>query len=258
MGPAVLWVCRKVHPWVCLSLRPCLAQLCERCAPLMQSTQPTISCAVDERSAEIAGLFERMASQRPVFLGILRACSCPCSDSDIAALVSELQKHNRSVYAAATLCAMLEEVGALERVAQDGTPLAQADIAPRLVKVDGVEYLEVPSEAVGFWRTTEVGRAACASDGALDRLLAVVGEDGGGYEPIYERVLMLCADDGATAAELGKAVDRDPLVQNPRYFAMHFVERLKRCDGVAWDGVWHTTELGLRALDAMARGELRP
>lgn len=222
----------------------------------MQSTQPTVSCAVDERPVAIAGLFERMASQRPVFLGILQACSCPCSDNDIAARVGELQEHNHSVYAPATLCAMLEEVGALERVAQDGTPLAQVDIAPRVVEVDGVEYLEVPSEAVGFWHTTVVGRAACASDGALDRLLAVIGEDEGRYEPIYERILTLCADDGATAAELGKAVDRDPLVQDPRYFAMHFAERLKRCDGVAWDGTWHITELGLRALDAIASGEL--
>lgn len=223
----------------------------------MQSIQPIVSCAADECSAAIAELFERMASQRPVFLGILQACACPCSDSDIADRVGELQEHHHSVYAAATLCAMLEEVGTLERVAQDGTPLSQADIAPRLVEVDGVEYLEVPSEAVGFWRTTEAGRAACTLDGALDRLLAVVGEDEGRYEPIYERILTLCADDGVTAAELGKAVDRDPLVQDPRYFAMHFVERLKRCDGVAWDGAWHTTELGLQALDAMARGELR-
>ena len=67
---------------------------------------------------------------------------------------------------------------------------------------------------------------------------------------IYLRVLDMCADNGGTTTPaLSAAIDKDPLVQSPRFFAQHFTERLEKAGAVEWDGAWKITDLGRSYLE---------
>lgn len=209
---------------------------------------------------ELARLLKRMPGRRSTLMGIVRFCAQePRDAAAVEAKVEELQAASRSVYAAPTLCGLLERAGGLVRVGENSDPLdpeAAADAAePAVVEVDGVECFEPAAAPAVRWLATEEGRALVEADDPEARLWALV-EDEPLYGPVYERVLELCAaEEGATTAALSAAIDNDPLLQEPRCYVQMFVDRLEGCGAVAWRGGWCTTELGLRVLDAMARGE---
>ena len=52
--------------------------------------------------------------------------------------------------------------------------------------------------------------------------------------------------------EIAKRVDKDPLVQNPRYYGNNFVNKLEKCDAVVWEDCWKTTEVGRAGLERLA------
>lgn len=200
----------------------------------------------------IRSLLGRMAARREVLLGIIDFCREPRAVADVEARVRELQARNASVYSAAALCAMLEEAGALVREAGGERITDERQFAPDVEVVDGVEYLRPHRMPATAWRATEAGTRVLGEDDPLGRFRAMIEEDRV-YMPIYLRILELCdRDGGASAKELGEAVDHEPLVQNPRLFAQHFVERLERCDALTWDGGWHVTDLGRGAREELA------
>ena len=231
--------------------------------------------------AALQKLMARMAARREVLLGILDYCREPREVEDVDARVAQLQAHNASVYDGASLCAMLEEAGGLENVAPGGeeesptedendNPTGSAtsettagatdaaisvaeDSEPVAEVVDGVEYLSPAPRSRTLWRTTVAGAELLASyspQADIARLL----ENDGAYIDIYLRVLDLCADEGGAATpELSAAVDKDPLVQSPRLFVQHFVERLEKAGAVRWDGRWRITDAGRDWLDEAAR-----
>lgn len=208
----------------------------------------------DERPAEerTADLLASMAPRRKVLLSILAHCFEPRPVAQVNALVDELQQNNFSVYSAANLCALLEKAGALERVTADGQPADDVESEPRVVVVDGVEYLEAGDPVEVCWLATDAGRAAVEADKPLERLRDLLDHDAA-YLPIYKRILALCAaEGGAKTPDINAAVDNDPLVQKPRFYAPHFVDKLEKCDALAWQKAWVVTEVGRAGLEMLA------
>lgn len=213
--------------------------------------QPAIA---DERPAEerIDDLLTAMAPRRKVLLSILSACAEAQPVSQVNKLVDELQENNFSVYSAANLCTLLEKAGALERITADGEPAEDVELEPQVVVVDGVEYLEAVEPVETFWLATDAGRAAVEADKPLERLRALFEKDAA-YQVIYKRILTLCAaEGGAKTPDINDAVDKDPLVQKPRFYAPHFVDKLEKCDALAWKKSWVTTDIGQAGLDMLA------
>jgi hypothetical protein len=225
--------------------------------------QPASVKATDTPLAEvrIADLFASMVPRRKVLLGILGFCQTPQPVAAVGAEVDRLQENDFSVYRAANLCALLEKAGAIRRVTEDGDDLTQVKVEPRVVEVDGIEYLEPGTPPEACWLDTDEGRAALAADKPLERLTELFAADAQ-YLPIYKRVLMLCAQEGGqTVKDLGTAVDSDPLVQKPRLYAPRFIDRLEKCDAVTWAKTWVTTDIGaegLAMLDDVADDYLPP
>lgn len=211
--------------------------------------------AVDTRPAaeRIASLFESMPPRRKTLLGMLAFCATPQTTDALDAEVERLQADNYSVYSPASLANLLERAGALDRVTADGEPYPDEEPEPELVEVDGVSYYEAAEAPAVCWRTTEAGAAHLAADAPLERTTDLLREDAR-YAPIYERILGLCArEEGATVAELNAAVDHDELVQSPRLYAPHFIDKLERCDAVTWrDKRWRITEVGQAARNLAA------
>lgn len=200
----------------------------------------------------LSNLLEAMTPRRRVLMGILSHCLEPQASSAVEAKVGEMQKHDFSVFRSPSLCALLEQAGALQRVDVDGTPICTDEANPTTVVVDGVEYLEVRKPPETFWLTTTPGQAALESDRPLERLKSLFNMDDK-YLPIYKRILTLCmGDDGASTPSINDAVDHDPLVQKPRLYAPHFIDKLEQCDALLWKGSWHTTEVGRRGLEERA------
>lgn len=226
-------------------------------APQRERTDERVR--TDDRPADvrIAELFERMARQRRLLLGILEHCATPRTLASIRERVGSLQENHRSVFGLDTVCAQLEQAGALARVLESGEPYAyDEDAEPQTEVVDGVERIKPRTPPTVFWLTTDAGRAKLASHDPAAKLAKLLQDDEA-YLPIYERVLTLCAaQGGSTMAELGRAVDGDPLVQSPRFYAAHFVNNLEACEAVSWESGWVTTEVGLRGLAMLADGTL--
>lgn len=198
----------------------------------------------DERPAaeRIASLLESMRGQRKVFLQTLAFCDEPKSIDDVNACVAQAQQAAPSVYSPANICSFLEQAGALQRQTADGTPAAEIDLAPKESEVDGVEYLEPVPAPQTFWVRTEAGAEALAADDPAQRLADVIAQEER-YAPIYEKIIELCCgEEGASIAELGDAVDDDPLLAEPRYYVQRFVNKLEECDALEWDGAWFATE----------------
>ena len=213
----------------------------------------------DERPAgeRTAELFKRMARQRRLLVEILRFCDVPRDLAAIGERVGDLQEKNRSVFGLDNDCEQLERAGALACVLEDGKPYVyDEDAEPEVEVVDGVERIKPAVPPVMHWVATDAGREALASYDPAAKLVGLLQDDAA-YLSIYERVLTLCAEEGgATMPALGKAVDGDPLVQDPRFYAAHFVNNLEACDAVSWEPNWVTTEIGLRGLEMIADGSL--
>ena len=212
---------------------------------------------VPEKPAEerTADLLKSMNSQRKTLLGILSFCLEPQNVAQVNTLIEKLKVHNYTVYSAANLCSLLEKSGALERITADGEDAETAETEPRIVVVDGVEYYEAADAPKTYWATTEAGKAALDADKPLERVHELLDEEKA-YSVIYKRILTICAQKGgATVAVLSEAIDNDPLVQNPRYYATRFVERLEKCDALVWEDTWITTETGKAALELLTDEE---
>lgn len=214
----------------------------------------TGEAAPDERSAEerIDALLASMATRRRILLGILDFCREPQPAENVNSFIDELQQLNFSVFSGADLCALLAQAGALSKTTAEGEPAPGEDVEPGVVVIDGVEYLEARPPVAIYWHTTPEGRAALEADRPLERLRDLFEKDAA-YAVIYERILTLCTSDGGVAVSLiNDAVDGDPLLENPRLYAPHFIEKLELCDALAWKKGWVTTDIGRVGLTILA------
>lgn len=207
----------------------------------------------EERTAE---LLERMAPHRGTLFAIIAACPTPTPAARVNALVEEIQRDHYSVFDPNTLCVLLEDAGALERVTADGAPLDEAATQPEAEVIDGVEYLRATTPPELHWRATECGRQAVARDDPAARLDRLLREDER-YLPVYRVLLKLCAGDGgATTAELASSVYDHELLQEPRLLAAHFTDKLERCGAICWRSRrWHITSTGQAALRGLGHEE---
>lgn len=207
-------------------------------------------------SERTADLLKAMAPRRKVLLGILAFCKEPQIVADVNAHVDKLQEDNFSVYTAANLCNLLEGAGAIERTTPEGEPYVEEEKEPEVVvDENGNEYLQAAEPAVVCWMTTEAGQEALDADKPLERLHALL-EDDAKYATVYKRILTMCAEgDGCTIPTINSAVDNDPLVQKPRLYAPHFVDKLEKCDALEWHKTWQTTEIGKEGLKQLAEVE---
>lgn len=208
----------------------------------------------DNRPAEerLADLLSKMATRRKTLMETIKFCQTPQKAPSVNEFIDELQQSNRSVYSPATLCELLEKAGALEKVDAEGQPLFETEEEPETVVVDGVEYLEPKKPVEVFWAATDTGREALAADKPLERLQSLFEKDQD-YLVIYKRILTLCSqEDGIRTSEIDSAVDSDPLVQEPRLYAPHFVDKLEKCDALTWNKVWKTTDIGKKGLELLA------
>lgn len=217
----------------------------------------TPQLVVDERPAEVRidELLKKMAPQRKTLLETIAFCKNPQSVASVNVLIDEMQADNFSVFSPATLCDLLEKAGALIKVTADGEPADEREAEPQTVVIDGVEYLEASDPVEVYWLSTEESSAAVEADKPLERLQMLFEEDST-YLPIYKRILTLCAQEGgASTPEINSQVDADPLVQSPRLYAPHFVDKLEKCDALIWKKAWITTEVGQAALESLTHGE---
>lgn len=180
---------------------------------------------------------------------LIAFCEEPKAVDEVNDFVEKTQGDNCSVYSAATLCRLLDEAGAIERIDEEGNLANEIVDEPTVVVVDGVEYLEPAPARPSFWRSTACGLAYVAAADPEAALQALLNENPD-YLPIFKRVLELCArTDGAASPALSEAVDKDPIVQEPRRYSGFFIDRLEACDAVEWkNGAWRITELGTTVL----------
>lgn len=217
---------------------------------------PAVKQDTRTASERTADLLKAMAPRRKVLLGILAYCKEPQIVADVNTHVDKLQEDNFSVYTAANLCSLLEGAGAIERTTPEGEPFVEEEKEPEVVvDEDGNEYLQAAEPTPVCWMTTEAGQEALDADKPLERLHTLL-EDNEKYATIYKRILTMCAEDGGcTIPTINSAVDNDPLVQKPRLYAPHFVDKLEKCDALEWHKTWQTTEIGKEGLKQLAEVE---
>ena len=212
----------------------------------------------DNRSAEqrVEDLFAQFATRRRVMLGLLAAAREPVRTDALQRRVEELQAHDVSVYTGYDFSTLLEEAGALQRVAADGSPFdAEAEQAPDIVEVDGVRFYRPTDGRQVFWLLTAAGRGYLEADDPAGRVAALLTREPQ-YGPIYERVLTRCtAEGGCATPALEALVDDDPLVQSPRRFCSYFTKALEDAGALEWVGTWRTTAAGRDGLATLRGSE---
>ena len=221
-------------------------------APTQQSHIEPRPVRVDTRppAERIAEVMSSVGLQRRTLLDILEACQMPAPASKVESVVAESQRFNRSVLDAYNLCRSLEEAGALERTDAEGANLVEENGKPEEIIIGDAVYLKPKKPDDTFWCITEAGATYLAADDPRGRLQAAF-EEHPEHLPVYINVLQFLADhaeEGVTVAQLGGVVDHDPLVQKPRFYAGHFVDRLERAEALQWRDKWFITELGKSAL----------
>ena len=193
----------------------------------------------------IGRLFDRMASSRHILEGIISFCREPRAFEEVSDEVDRLKRDDFSVYGASSLVEHLQKAGALVQIGGE-------EEAAKVVEIDGVQYLEPAEPTPVTIQATEEGLAAVASAHTLGRFEAVLQEDAR-YGHIYRVLLDCCANEGgATAKQMGDAVDDDPELQDPRMYASYFFNRMSECDLIEWSGSsWKATDLGRLAAEKL-------
>lgn len=205
-------------------------------------------------SERIADLLHSMQPRRRVLLGIIAFCDQPKAVSEVNAHIDQLQSHDKSVYSPADLCELLEKAGAIERIDPSGEDAHEFKQKPKIVTVDGVEYLQPATEREVFWKSTDEGKDVVAQDDPADRTQKLLQEDAK-YARIYEQILNACKENPQSVNDLGSMVNGDPLLKQPRLYVQHFIDRLEKDGALLWDGAWTITQVGEDALTSLQQHE---
>ena len=223
-------------------------------APALAESRKNKPVRVDTRPAKerIEALFKEMAQRRRILLGILTYVQEQRSAESLIDEVERLQRYDASVYTSGNFTAMLERAGAIKKLNADGTDFdAEVEQEPDIVEIDGAEYFKPTDGKRVFWIITPDGQEYLDSDRPIDRLRALFDREPA-YLPIYKRVLLMCDEEGRSMADIAKRIDKDPLVQDPRFFGNNFVNKLEKCDAVVWENQWKTTDVGRAGLELLA------
>lgn len=206
---------------------------------------------VDRRTPiqKMRDLLDSSNDQRSTLLSILDYCRELKPVYRVNERIDALRKTNPTVFSAANLSSLLERAGGLARVMENGRPYSEAGCNEgKVVEVDGVRYMEPTAAPQVYWLTTEAGLQTIDEDNPYQRLVDTLENDARAAD-LYLRVLLMSSrEQGASAKDLSDVVDMDPLAQEPRTTAPKYSVALKKCGAIRFEGAWHITELGRRAL----------
>ena len=132
----------------------------------------------------------------------------------------------------------------MTKVTEVGTSWYE-EVAPiETTRDDGSTFLELPEQPPLFWKATEEGIAVVEKYNAGKAFWTMLEEEPH-YRPIYKRLLETCeASQGSSTDTLATKINNDPLLQQPRYYASRFIERLEKQELIEWRGRWYITSLG--------------
>lgn len=198
----------------------------------------------------IAAAIEGMPGERKLLLHIIDYCRTPHKSTEVMDEIASFRGNRLSIYDPDTVCAILEQAGALEMV-YDGDP----DAEPETYVEDGVEYLKIEQEDPEFsYQATADGIDAVEDNDPLSDFERMLDEDERTLTPIFARVLERCTGDGLVKKDIDAFVDKDPLVQEPRRYSGFFIDKLEEADALKFSGGrWITTQVGE---DMLASGAL--
>lgn len=212
---------------------------------------PGFVAPVDERTPfeRIRDLLKDMAPCRRLMMGVMALCREAASVEQVNAAIEEMRAQEYTVFSAASITEQLQKAGALELVTAEGEPYVEADAEPKVVVVDGVEFLEPVEPAVPYWRTTEAGIETLAANNPLQRLKALFAEDEK-FLPAYKSILILAGKGkGVTAQQMSAALKDNALLSEANLMPAHFLQKLDQCDALIWKNGWVTSDLGRQILE---------
>ena len=195
----------------------------------------------------IERLFEDMPPYRGWFIAILDACREPQDSEGIGRVVDGLRSRRQCVYDTANFCAMLSDVGALEKLTREGKPYAEVEPQLEEVVEDGRTYLRPTPPPAAVWKTTADGLEALADNDPLGTLVGIVRERAA-YTDVFREILGMCDGDGSSIDQIKKQVNTNPALEYPKKSAQFFMDYLDRNGAIAWEGAWKITEVGRQLL----------
>lgn len=205
----------------------------------------------DSAEERIAALFSQMPTMQRTLYAILAACTAPVPTDALQSRIEELTEHHHSVYGPLTLCDLLERAGAIAQTDEEGRVLKDMEREPLRVEVDGVEYWRVAPAPEVYWCITDEGRAWLDDYKPLE-LIAQLFVNEPQYAGVFTTCLTMCArEGGASLREIGDVVDDEPVLQDPKRYAMYFIDKLEHADAVAWTGKWSATDAGRSYLKSL-------
>lgn len=205
----------------------------------------------DTADERIEALFGQMPTMNRLLFSILARCTEPVASDELADHIQEASRHHHSVYAPLTLCGLLERAGAIVQTDGGGTPLRCLEQEPLRVVLEGVEFWRPAPAPEVFWSLTEEGRAHLDSYRPLELIARCFAEEPR-YTDVLATCLRLCAQDGgASLRSIGDVVDDEPVLQNPKRYAMYFIDKLEHAAAVEWKGQWIITDAGRQYLESL-------
>lgn len=192
---------------------------------------------------------------------ILHAVECcsaePKTMEEIVEDVDEAHPNRTSVYDVAQIVQLLEGAGALERVesktasmtaSSEAKPSADAEADEPVEDEDG--YLSVKPASPCRYAATQAGLDAVSAR-INERVVIETITEEERYLPLYRRIFSLVScEGGCSTKELDRAIDDDPLCEEPRRFCGYFLGRLEHAGAVQWRDSWILTDLGRKVLES--------
>jgi hypothetical protein len=205
-------------------------------------------------SKRIQQLFDTLAPRRRILLGILNFLDSAKHADALHEQVTELQRHDHSVYSGYDLSLLLHEAGAIQKVNADASPFDEAaEQQPDIIEIEGIKFFKPTDGKQVFWLITSAGQDYLSADDPYGRLAELLRAEPQ-YQPIYRQLLEFCTrEQGRRATEIADMIGNDPLLQKPwRHFSF-FVKNLEDCGALIWLDKWQTTDLGAKALEVLLK-----
>ena len=111
------------------------------------------------------------------------------------------------------------------------------------IELEGA-YLEAEEPEAARYQAHEEALAIVDADDPLLAFAQLV-DTKPQYVPLFERVLVACAEEaGATKKVIDALIDKDPVCKSPRVFSGYFVDKLEAAGAIEFSDAWHITPVG--------------
>jgi hypothetical protein len=210
----------------------------------------------DVRPADvkIADLYETMPGNRVSLLAVINLCEKPTSETKVREYIDGVQKYSSSVFSGWNLCKLLERAEGIKHVRENGDPYDEESLQPEIIEEDGQKFIQATQPPASYWVSTPEALAFAATQEPSVLFEALIDSDGA-YSNVYKYVLEKVANAGAagvTTKEMADEIDHHSFLQEPRYYASHFVKKLENAGVIAWEGKWVCAPYTSEALEKLA------